>query len=106
MKVQNLLQIFFSRLKADGLFTVSRWYSPENLGETGRLVSLATATLLREGVQEPEAHLVLVTSGNMATLIVSKRPFTPDELTKLAEDGLELSRHRDPRRERANNPIT
>ena len=28
--------VFLSRLKDDGLFTVSRWHDPENLGETGR----------------------------------------------------------------------
>ena len=39
-------KIFLSRLKDDGIFTVSRWYSPENLGETGRIVSLAVGTLI------------------------------------------------------------
>src|SRR6202021_551791 len=44
------------RLNADGLFTVSRWYAPGEVNETGRLVSLAVATLLATGAAEPRRH--------------------------------------------------
>ena len=30
-------QTFLSRLTEDGIFTVSRWYSAEHIGETGRV---------------------------------------------------------------------
>ena len=57
------------RLNADGLFTVSRWYAPGEVNETGRLVSLAVATLLANGAAEPRRHLFLAAAGKVATLI-------------------------------------
>src|SRR5947209_14381965 len=39
-------QIFLRRLNPNGVFTVSRWYPPGEVNETGRMVALATATLL------------------------------------------------------------
>jgi hypothetical protein len=74
-----------ARLDDDGIFTVSRWYSPENLGETGRVVSLAVATLLEMGVEEPRRHLAMVTSGRIATTLVSRTPFGADDLQRLHE---------------------
>ncbi len=76
-------QIFLDRLTDDGLFTVSRWYDPRNLGETGRLVSLATATLLERGIADPARHLAMATVNNVSTLIVSARPFTPADVAQL-----------------------
>ncbi len=69
-------QLFLDRLADDGLFTVSRWYDEKNLGETGRLLSLAVAALLRSGVDHPSDHLALVTQKRIATLIVSRQPFS------------------------------
>jgi len=74
---------FFDHLTPNGVFTVSRWYAPNNLNETGRMMSLAVATLFDEGVANPRDHLVLVTTHSIATLIVSRAPFTADELTTL-----------------------
>lgn len=76
-------QVFLSRLSEDGLFTVSRWYDPNYLGETGRMVSLAVATLLRRSGVDPQQHIAMVTSGKIATLIVSARPFRDGELKRL-----------------------
>ena len=73
-------QRFLGRLNPGGLFTVSRWYAPGDVNETGRLVSLAVATLLADGAAEPRRHLFLATSGNIATLILSKSPFSPATL--------------------------
>lgn len=75
--------IFLERLTDDGIFTVSRWYNPDTLGETGRLVSLALATLIEEGVDHPENHIALITSGNIATLLVNKQPFSQEEIDTL-----------------------
>ena len=44
------------------------------------LLSLATATLLDLGVQRPQAHLMLVTRLNAATLLVSPSPFTKQDV--------------------------
>ena len=46
-------RLFLERLTPDGLFTISRWHDPENLGETGRVISLAVATLLESGIAQP-----------------------------------------------------
>ena len=67
-------KICFDRLSDDGLFTVSRWYNPKNLGETGRAVSLAVGTLLESGVTKPADHMAMVSSGTIATLILSRKP--------------------------------
>ncbi len=75
--------IFLRRLKPDGVFTVSRWYNPKNLGETGRMISLAVASLLRSGVQDPSRYIAMVSSGRIATLIVSKEPFTAEDVSTL-----------------------
>ncbi|HJY64241.1 MAG TPA: hypothetical protein VJ455_08800, partial [Ignavibacteria bacterium] len=76
-------KIILAHLDSAGIFTVSRWYSPNNLGETGRIVSLAVSSLLHSGVPEPSRHIAMMSIGRMATLIVSKRPFTETEITTL-----------------------
>ena len=78
-------QVFLSRLKDDGIFTVSRWYCKSDLGETGRLVGLATAALLRTGADEPSKHLALVTCGRISTLLVSRKPFRADDLARIED---------------------
>jgi hypothetical protein len=65
------------------VFTVSRWYEPDRPFETGRMVSLAMATLLALGVPEPRRHLVVATSERIATLILSPRPFADADLRTL-----------------------
>ncbi len=75
---------FLATLKPDGVFTVSRWYAPDNINETGRLVSLAVASLLDMGVPEPRQHLALVAWGELATLIVRRTPFTAADIETLA----------------------
>ena len=67
-------RILLDRLKPQGLFSVSRWFSPSRSSETSRLVSLAVASLLDRGAGHPAAHLVLAASGNVATLLVSPTP--------------------------------
>lgn len=76
-------QTFLSRLDDDGIFTVSRWYNEKNLGETGRMLSLAVASLLREGAVDPSRHIALITGKRIATLLICKRPFTAAEIEKL-----------------------
>ena len=86
-------QIFLRRLNPNGVFTVSRWYSPQDLAETGRMVSLAVAALMKSGVSNPKNHLFLAGSSRMdgairrgiATLVVSRSGFTADELQSLKE---------------------
>jgi len=76
-------RVFMKRLGEDGIFSVSRWYSTNDLGETGRIVSLAVATLLEEGVETPANHIAMVTSGKVSTLLMSKKPFSNERIAKL-----------------------
>jgi spermidine synthase len=78
-------QRFLGRLKPDGLFTVSRWYALDEVDETGRMVSLAVATLLANGATEPRRHLFLAASGNIATLVMAKSPLSPAALAALED---------------------
>ena len=71
------------RLRDDGIFTVSRWYNPENPGETGRMLSLAVSALWRRGVLDPSRHIALVTNGSLATLLVGAAPLSETDLTIL-----------------------
>ncbi len=75
--------VFFSRLKDDGIFTVSRWYNPNNSGEAGRLLSVTVASLLQNGAQDPSRHIALITSGQVSTLLLSKQPFTRQDVETL-----------------------
>ena len=40
---------FMNTLNDDGFFTVSRWYNPDDVKETGRMIGLATAAAARYG---------------------------------------------------------
>jgi hypothetical protein len=74
---------FFNHLTPSGTFTVSRWYSPKNVNETGRMLSLAMATLMDAHISDPRDHIFLAAVDNLATLIVARAPFTPAELATL-----------------------
>jgi hypothetical protein len=76
-------RIFLSRLNEEGIFTLSRWYSPEHVGETGRGISLAVAALLESGNIDPSKHIAMVTSGRISTLLLSKRPLTSQDIAIL-----------------------
>jgi hypothetical protein len=72
-------ECFISRLNDDGIFTVSRWFHPGNMDETGRVVSLASAALMRAGAKNPAYHIALAEQGKLATIIISKRPFNDED---------------------------
>ena len=81
---------FLKTLNPNGIFTVSRWYSPGEVNETGRMIGLATAALLDAGVTDPSSHLYVAHAYNIATLVLSKTPFTAEQLQVLnntVEDG-------------------
>jgi hypothetical protein len=76
-------KIFLSRLTPGGVLTVSRWYDASVPDETGRLISLATAALMEMGITEPRRHLVLAAQGEIATLVLSKSPFSASDVETL-----------------------
>jgi hypothetical protein len=83
-------RIFLRRLSPHGVLTVSRWYSPDDLVETGRMVSLAVAALLTSGARSPKEHIFVAGSSSfegerqsIATLVLSRSGFTGTELESL-----------------------
>ena len=74
---------FVGTLTPAGVFTVSRWYAPGAIDETGRMVSLATRVLLDYGVSDPASHLFLIANRNLATLIIARQPLAAADLAKL-----------------------
>jgi hypothetical protein len=78
-------RIFMERLTPEGVFTVSRWYAPGEVNETGRMVSLAVATLHSLGVQDPRQHLFVAASGSIATLVMARSPLRDDALAALRQ---------------------
>lgn len=71
---------FLRPINDDGIFTVSRWYSSDDVNETGRMIGLATAVLLDSGVQDVRPQLFVAINKQIATLVLSKKPFTPEQL--------------------------
>jgi spermidine synthase len=76
-------RIFLSRLTPKGVFTVSRWYDAKEPTETGRMLSLAVAALFEIGGKNPRSHISMATQGSIATLILSRTPFSPTDLGAL-----------------------
>jgi hypothetical protein len=74
---------FLQRLTPQGVFTVSRWYAPGDVNETGRMISLAVATLLDGGAAVPRQHIYVASAGKIATLVMSKSPLSPAALSAL-----------------------
>jgi spermidine synthase len=74
---------FLSALTPTGVFTVSRWFNPDDITETGRLISLAAAALRNEGIEKPQSHMFVAATDRLATLIVAKSPFTTEEIKQL-----------------------
>jgi spermidine synthase len=76
---------FLDRLEPGGIFTVSRWYLSDEIDEIPRLLSLGVAALLDRGVTEPRRHVALVGAEFVATLLVSRDPFTPADIERLQQ---------------------
>ena len=76
-------RIFLERLTPNGIFTVSRWYAPGEVNETGRMVSLAVATLQSLGVAAPKQHIFMGSSGSVATIVLSRSPLSEEALNGL-----------------------
>lgn len=79
---------FLDHLDNHGVLSMSRWYLPQQPLEAYRLVALANATLRKDGATDPRSHMVMITSAgffgsNVATILVSPRPFTETDLARL-----------------------
>ena len=77
---------FVDRLTDDGVLTVSRWYSPGDVNKSGRMIVLALATMIDRGVADPRKHVFVARADHIATLVLSKAPFTSERLNLLGEE--------------------
>jgi hypothetical protein len=72
-------RVFLDRLRPGGVLSVSRWFNPEDVSETSRLLALGIAALIDRGIANPIDHVLLVVRENVATLMVSTAPFTEED---------------------------
>ncbi|PYQ27734.1 MAG: hypothetical protein DMF56_19205 [Acidobacteria bacterium] len=77
--------LFLRRVEPDGILTFSRWYAPNRISETVRLVSLAYAALLDRGVANPRDHIAIVASSICATILISPKPFSAEDRRRLLQ---------------------
>jgi SAM-dependent methyltransferase len=75
--------VFYRRLKPGGLITFSRWNRGGEAYQTRRLFALGMAALLEAGVPRPAEHLAFLSSGGVATLLVSNAPLSASDLARL-----------------------
>jgi spermidine synthase len=79
---------FLEHLTPRGVLTFTRWYDPNRLSETYRLVSLASTALAQSGVENPRDNIVLVLCPRrlaVATILASREPFSSADLDLLDE---------------------
>ncbi|MDD5671589.1 MAG: hypothetical protein PHN49_08110 [Candidatus Omnitrophica bacterium] len=76
-------KIFFEHLSPNGIFSVARWYNPYIPAEASRMVSLAVATLMQEGVRDYSRHIAVVTVGKVAVLLLSRDSLSEVDVAKL-----------------------
>ena len=90
-------QIFLSHLTDTGVLTMTRWHIPDAPAETHRLLALAAESLSDAGFVDPRGHIVFLRStkqdrdtaftrgevSTYGTILVSRTPFSPDEISRL-----------------------
>ena len=84
-------RVFYDHLKPGGVITFSRWYDGPQDNQTYRLFSVAWAMLLSEGVADPSRQLVLIQSGEIATLLASNQPFSSGDIEALKRLSAEMA---------------
>ena len=89
---------FLNHLTPDGILTMSRWYQEGQPAETLRLTALATSALADLGVEDPRRHIMIVRKKDnsetgqysVATILVCRRPFTYEEITRISNVSRDL----------------
>ncbi len=84
-------KVFLSHLNEHGIFTVSRWYSPQGRGEILRLIALAAESLREMGIDDPRSHIILLRNLSVSnpdevgvgTILVSNQSFSAADLNKI-----------------------
>ncbi|OQY25839.1 MAG: hypothetical protein B6I34_01405 [Anaerolineaceae bacterium 4572_32.1] len=89
---------YYDRLSERGIVSFSRWYFIQDPAETLRLVALGLDGWRRSGVSDPASHIMVVANmaqnrsatEGLATMLLKKTPFTPEEVAWLAAKSKEL----------------
>ena len=89
---------YYDRLSDRGVVSFSRWYFIQDPAETLRLVALGLDAWQQAGVSDPARHIVVVANlaknrsatEGLATVLLKRTPFTPDQVNRLAEVSDEL----------------
>lgn len=79
----DAFRTFLKDLNENGVLTVSRWHAPKGENEMQRLLVMAAEALLEEGATEPKRHMFVAKGYTVATLVLSKTPFTDEQLAAL-----------------------
>ncbi len=77
-------RLYHDRLGADGLISISRFLAGAQQIEGTRIALLALEALRSLGVAEPGRQIAVVRGGRIGTLLVSRRPWSQDDLDRLA----------------------
>ncbi len=78
-------KIFLDHLQPRGILSFSRWYRGDRNASMYRLASLAAVSLRQVGVRNPRDHMAIVRNQSIGTLLVSRDPFSPQDLETLTE---------------------
>jgi spermidine synthase len=74
----------YDHLAPDGLLVAERWLQLPPT-ESLRLWGIAVEALRRNGVEDPDAHLIALRSFQTSLVIASRKPFTAEELSQIQE---------------------
>ena len=83
------LRLYWSRLSSRGVVSIARWFTPVRQFETTRLALMAVEALSREGVETPREHIAVISGSYVASVLISRVPFTKervDTLTQVASE--------------------
>ena len=86
---KEALELYLSRLTDSGMLAITRWLKlPAR--DSLRIIATALSALKQMHLSDhPEEHLLFIRSWKTSTILVSKTPFTPDEIvhaTKFCND--------------------
>ena len=79
---QEAFESGWRRLSTDGLIVITRWISTPP-SEAARVWSTILHALNHEGLSDPSLHLAAFRGMRTATIIISKQPFTEQELQSI-----------------------
>lgn len=78
-------RLYWSKLSATGIVSTSRWMAGPEGAELPRLILMIREALIEEGIPSPEDHVAVLQGRRVATVLVSKPPFSADDIRRLAE---------------------